>query len=146
MGELLNIRNGLVTTLAACGPYFAGEISTCDLGIMDGVSGCAVMLLPGNSPFTPDRYGTPPARHYDRRWGINGKVYVKDNGDAAGFNARIWQAVEDIYTTLRKDATLNGTADDAVIVNANALGTGFDAQGVNWGVVEFEVRARLFTT
>lgn len=145
MGEFLNFRNALYTHLTTCGPYGTGEVSACDAGILEGVSGCAILLYPGPSEFIPLRFGTRPAREYERTWGARAILYIKDNGDPTGFNSRLWQGVDDIYTTVQKDGTLNGAVDDFIVDNIAPRGEGFDAQGVNWGIIEIALKAQGIT-
>ncbi len=146
MGEFLNIRAGLYSVLTACGPYSAGEVSTCDFGILSGVSGCAIIYMPGSTRINPQAFGRNPARNDDRLWGIEGEIYVKDTGDPTGFIARCWQAPDDFFTTLNKDGTLAGAADDARITQMDYVGEGRDTAGQLFGVIRFTIVAEKITS
>jgi len=145
MGEFLNIRNGLYQVITTCGPYNAGEVSACDFGILSGVSGCAIVYMPGNTRIVPQEFGRNPARGDARAWGIVGEVYVKDTGDPIGFAGRNWQAVDDLWTTLNKDGTLAGAADNAWVPQIDFIGEGRDVHGQLFGVIRFTVIAEKIT-
>ena len=142
MGEFLTIRNALVSHLSACGPYSAGEISTCDFGILSGVSGCAIVMMPGVTNLELLTFRSGPRNDF-RHWGIDGEIYVKDTGDPTGFNARVWQAEDDFYTTINKDGTLGNTSDNTYLSRIGFVGFGElkDSAGQLFGIVRFSVIA-----
>ena len=146
MGEFLTIRNAFVSHLTTCGPYTAGEISTCDFGILSGVSGCAIVAMPGITTLEEMSFRSNPRNDF-RHWGIDGEIYVKDTGDPTGFNARIWQALDDFYTTINKDGTLGGTSDNARLTRLGFVGFGElkDTAGQMFGVVRFNIIADKLT-
>ncbi len=142
--SLSAIRNGICATLTACGPYSASDVSTCDAGILDGVSGCGVLLMPGTTAFDPDRFGINYARGYIAAWGVDGLVYIKDTGDPTGLKARVWQAPDDLFNTISKDSSLqsalgpNGTAR---LTRWQYVGGGEDVAGQFWEVIRFTIEA-----
>lgn len=141
--SLAAVRNGLFTTLTACGPWSAVEISTCCFDPLEHTSGCAVILLPGDSEITPLTFsGGGVTRDYSRTWEIAGTVYVKDTGDPRRVLSRVWQAVDDIYETISKDASLNGSADAAHVARISYNQDQFvEAAGHLWAPVRFTVLA-----
>jgi len=142
--SLASIRNGLVTTLTACGPWIAAEISTCDFGILDHVSGCAIVLLPGESPIEPLSFGGTPARGWRRLWGIKGEMYIKDTGNSASLLSSVWSGHDDLYNTLAKDDSFNDSCQMAALTRLSFAGVGPDVAGQDWAVVRFEITAEEF--
>lgn len=140
------IRNGAFWVLTTCGPWVASEVSTCDFGILEGVSGCGIVFLPGaNTRIDPDRIGRAPARNYLREWHLRGGLYIKFTGDPARLLARVWQGHDDLFNTIAKDDTLNSAA-----CAARLQGLAYNQDTfVNWGgqdfaVVGFDWRAEEF--
>ena len=115
--SLAAIRNGLFTTLTTCGPWDDTEVSTCDFGILESTSACAIVFMPGNSTIEPNHVNNAPARGYLRHWGIGGIGYLKDTGDPELVLARVWQFYDDLYNTVRKDDTLNGAAFSSMLTD-----------------------------
>ena len=107
--SLAAIRNGLYTHLTTCGPFGRTEISTCDFGILDGLSGSGILFLPGATAIIQETYGN----QFVRKWGINGQGFVKDTGDSVGTLSRIWQFHDDLYNTLIKDQSLGSASAQA---------------------------------
>lgn len=144
--SLALIRAGLYTTLTACGPWSGSEVSTCDFGGLERMSGCCITLLPdGQSQITPDSFGTLNSRNYLRAWRIGGKLWIRDDGDPLSTLNRLWLAYDDLYNTLSKDDSLNGTAKAAhVEVIANQFGQFFKMGGQTWKPVDFVVVAEEF--
>ena len=146
--SLIAVRNGIVATLSACGPYSASEISTCSFGPLESVSGCAVIIMPiGDTPLTPDRDDGTNAMNMAVDWEVTGWVYVKDTGQGESTLARIWQAHDDIRDTLVKDNSLQGGigingAARLTSIGWNGLWT--QTGGGLWAPVKFKVRAMEF--
>ena len=141
MSELQDIRDGLVYTLVTFGPYTAGEVSTCDFGIAETVSGCAVVLFPGaGTEFEPLTFG---ASGVDQAtWSIEGAILVKETGDTPAFLARCWQAHDDFRDKLRKDRSLNDTAQFAHVAALSFNPElGREIGGAFFGEIRFRVRA-----
>jgi hypothetical protein len=145
--SLAAIRNGLFRTLTACGPWDETEISTCDFGIIESTSGCALMFLPGTTTITPNRNNNAPARGYLRAWGINGEAYLKDTGDPELVLSRVWQVHDDLYNTIRKDDTLNGAAFSSTLngFSFDINTSGRDVNGQLFFVVGFGMVAEEIT-
>jgi len=140
--SLQAIRNGLVTTLAACGPWAASEISTCSFDVLEHASACAIVILPGpTAEMDPDRFGTP-SRNYVRSWNLQGTLYIRDTGDPAAVLSRTWQGHDDLFNTISKDDTLASSACAARLLRINGLpGQFVEAGGHVWKPVEFIVLA-----
>jgi hypothetical protein len=139
---IIAARNGLVATLSACGPWTAAEISTCDFGIMERVSACAIIITPtGESNIEPLTIGGKAVAFNDLpTWDLTGEVYVRFTGDSPAFLSKIWQAIDDVHKTVKKDRTLGGNVSHAwvtkFIYNVNE---GYDMAGKDYGVVRFKV-------
>ena len=144
--SLQAIRNGLVTTLAACGPWAASEISTCSFDVLEHASACAVVILPGpTSEIDPDRLGSANRRNYLRRWNMTGTLYIRDTGDPVAVLSRTWQGHDDLFNTISKDDSLNGSACAARLLRINGMpGQFVEAGGHLWKPVEFIVEAEEF--
>ena len=146
--SLATIRNSLVGFLAASGPWAASEISTCSFGVLESVSGSAVVLQPGPSsdiaPFTMDGQAAPGA--YIRNWSIRGGLYIKDNGDAESVLGSCWQAHDDLYSTFAKsDRPANSGAQIVYLKRIGFPPANFERYGgALWAVVDFEIAAEEF--
>ena len=138
------IRNGLVSTFAACGPYAASEISSCDFGTLETVSGCAIMVhLMGESPASPLTFGQPANLWI--AWQLGVDVYIRYTGDSPTFLSKVYQAADDMVTTLSKDTTLQSSACYAFLKSiAYDINEGYNMGGVEMGVVHFAVEAHDF--
>ena len=140
-----NLQSGIVLTLTACGPYAASEISTCSFAPLEAVSGCAVIIMPiGDTPTDPNRFGALNQVNLAPDWEATGYVYVKDTGQGESTLGRIWQAYDDIFTTLKKDNSLQGKF--GVNGYARLVGVGWNGLwtqtgGGLWAPVKFKVRA-----
>lgn len=138
---LVAIRNGLVATFTACGPFAANEISTCDFGIMESVSGSCIILSPKRVRPEAMRAGTPPSRGYKRTWTISGTLYIKWS-DPTRMLSQAWQGMDDIYNTISKDDTLQSSACAAQVSDIS-----FDKRftvrkdGNEYLPIEFEIEA-----
>ena len=138
------IRNGIVATLSSCGPFVAREISTCDFGILEGVSGCAVILLPeGESIIEPLTFtGAGNAFSDYAHWNIGGGVYIRFTGDSPKFLSKVWQAMDDIHNTIRKDRTLQSSTCLAYVKSIGFnQSEGYNVGGEDFGVVHFVIEA-----
>ncbi len=144
--SLAAIRAGLYTTLTACGPWAGSEVSTCDFGGRESNSGCCITLLPdGQSPIDPNSMGTFNKRNYTRAWRIGGKLWIRDTGTATVVLDKLWKSYDDIYNTLAKDDSLNGSAEEShVAVIANQFSQFFSMGGQKWKPVDFVVIAFEF--
>lgn len=141
--SLAAVRNGICATLTACGPYSASDVSTCDAGILDGVSGCGVLVIPKDGRFIPSRFGVNNVLSFDSGPRVDGIVYIKDTGDPTGLKARVWQAPDDLFNTLSKDYTLQGNVGKngiAYLEGWSYLGGGEDVAGQFWEVIKFTVK------
>ena len=137
-------RNGLVSFLSTCGPYAASQISTCDYGVMERVSGCGIMLRPdGDSPIENLTKGT--AANYFVGWGIMGELWIRYTGDSPAFLSNVWQGMDDIYNTFAKDVTFLSTACYGVLTGiSHNIGEGMELGGKDYGIVRFKVLIQDF--
>jgi len=142
--SLQAIRNGLFALFTASGPYAATEVSTCDFGIIGDVSTCAIIFMPGaNSYIDPETLGWVRDKHI--YWDIAGRGYIKFDGDATGLLSKVWQIHDDIFGTVNKDDTLQGSACAAAVKSLNFNpDVAVDAAGALWGVVNFRIVAEEF--
>ena len=140
------IRNGLFATLTACGPYAAAEISACSFDVLEATAACAITYFPnGISEIEPDRQGTYNSRNYYRTWRIGGTLWLRDTGDPQALLGRIWQGYDDLFNTLSKDDSLNGSACAARLASISTERDRFwEAGGHLWKPVEWTVIAEEF--
>lgn len=142
------IRNGIARTLTACGPWENSDISACSFDPMEATnSGCAIIFQPvGVSTIEPLALGTLNARAYMRTWRIGGVLYIRDTGDPQHLLGRIWQGYDDLYNTLSKDDSLNGSCDEAHLesITNRGMGTFVDLGGQLWKPIEFSIVATEF--
>ena len=146
--SLVSVRNGLVTTLAACGPYLAKEISTCDFGIIAVSAGSAIIITPtGDSNIElATMGGNAVALNEYPVWEITGEVYVAYRGDSPTFLSKIWSGIDDIRTTVGKDVTLAGQASFARITKFHFnINEAYDISGIDYGVFRFQLEAYDYT-
>ncbi len=130
--SLQAIRNGIFTTLTACGPYAANEISTCAFDVLESSSACAVTFFAGkNTTFEEMTFGKSATDI--RHWSIEGSVWVKSTGNVENILAATWQAHDDLFNTLKKDRTMNGAARNAHVTSMSYdPETAYDAGGQVW--------------
>lgn len=142
--SLQNIRNGLYQILTTCGPYAVSEVSTCAFDVLETTSACAIVFTPGgDTTFEPLTMGAGATDV--RIWSIRGGVYVKDTGDPKLFYDRCWKAHDDLFSTVKKDRTLNGTAQRGMIRSMAFNPTlGVEAAGAYWGVIDFQLTAEEY--
>lgn len=143
--SLQNIRNGIITTLAASGPWIAAELSTCDFGVMEQVSACAIVLMPGTATTVEPEAMNAPGRYYFRRWDISGRLYIKDTGDPRKLLSLCWQGHDDLFNTLSKDDSAAGQAQEMHLKSLSFdPDTYVNAAGADWAIVKFGVEALEF--
>jgi len=142
--SIAGIRDGLMALLSASGPWAASEISACAFDVLEQSSGCAIVLMPGpTSTIEPYRMGNP--RGYLRRWGMQGTVYIKDNGDPTLLLSKLWQAHDDLYSTISKDDTLQASACAAALTGVSYRKGDFEeVAGALWATVDFTIEADEF--
>src|SRR3990167_749572 len=108
--SLSDIREGLYYTLHVWGPWLASEISTCDFGILETATTCAIVFMPStDSSFEETGFGTSDSSDTNV-WSIEGGLYIKDTGDPRALLNKVWLGHDDLRNTFRKDRRLNGTA------------------------------------
>ena len=128
--SLSDIREGLYYTLQVWGPWLASEISTCDFGILETVTACAIVFMPST-----DSSDTST-------WSIEGGLYIKDTGDPRALLDRVWQGHDDLRDTFRKDRRLNGAADNAILMSMSFDPTiALEAGGALWAQVMWKIQA-----
>ena len=144
--SLQAIRTGLMQTLTACGPWSTTEVSSCSFDPLEHVSACAIIIQPGpTSEIDPDRLGSANRRNYLRRWNLTGTLYIRDTGDPVAVLSRTWQGHDDLFDTISKDDSLNGSACAARLLRINGMpGQFVEAGGHLWKPVEFIIEAEEF--
>jgi len=140
--SLQNIRDGLYTTLYTWGPFAASEISTCAYDVLETANTCAIVFLPGETTFEPLTYGASATDQ--QTWGIDGEIYIKDTGDPKMLSARVWQAHDDFYDTVRKDRSLDGTAQFGRLTRMAFSPFLFEAGGQGWARIEWTVEVLTY--
>jgi len=140
------IRDGLYTTLTACGPYDAQQISTCSFDPLQATSSCAICFFPGtNSTFEQMTFGN--AATDARHWSIDGAIYIKDNGDPLRLLSMAWKAHDDFFSTVKKDRSLNGTAADAFVTAMSYdPAVGVENGGAFWAIITWKLTAEEYDT
>lgn len=141
------VRAGLYTTLTACGPYLGSEVSSCDFGGLEstGAGSCLTFFPDGVSQIDPIALGTFNHRNNQRAWRIGGTVWLRDSGQATKVLNGLWQAYDDIYNTISKDDSLNGSCQEAHVAQiANQFGQFVNMGGQLWKPVNFAVVALEF--
>ena len=146
--SIASIRAGLYTLLSASGPYAASNISACSYDVIEATNaGCAIVFQPvGVSVIEPLAMGDYNSRAYQRNWRIGGTLYIRDTGDPTHILGRIWQGYDDLYNTISKDDSLNGTCQEAHLESITNRGVNVfvDMGGQLWKPVEFSVLATEF--
>ena len=140
--SLSDIREGLYYTLQVWGPWLASEISTCDFGILETVTACAIVFMPStDSSFDETGFGTSDSSDTST-WSIEGGLYIKDTGDPRALLDRVWQGHDDLRDTFRKDRRLNGAADNAILMSMSFDPTiALEAGGALWAQVMWKIQA-----
>ena len=145
--SLAAIRAGLYTTFTACGPYLGSEVSTCDFGGLEstGAGSCLTFFPDGNSPLEPISFGTCNVFNYKREWHIGGTVWLRDGGTPTKILNEIWLAYDDLFNTIKKDASLNNSCQGAYLAQiANQFGNFVKMGGQVWKPINFTVIAFEF--
>src|SRR3990167_1643073 len=86
MTTLAVLRNGLFSTFTACGPYSATQISTCDYGVIERSTGCALFFKPEEGSFEPITFGN--TGNVSTKYGtiiFEGECYIQFTGDVPVF-------------------------------------------------------------
>ena len=140
--SLADIREGLYYTLQVWGPWLASEISTCDFGILETATACAIVFMPStDSSFEETGFGTSDSSDTNV-WSIKGGLYIKDTGDPRALLNKVWLGPDDLRNTFRKDRRLNGTADNAVLMSMSFDPTiALEAGGALWAQVLWKIQA-----
>ena len=140
--SLADIREGLYYTLQVWGPWLASEISTCDFGILETATACAIVFMPStDSSFEETGFGTSDSSDTNV-WSIEGGLYIKDTGDPRALLNKVWLGHDDLRNTFRKDRRLNGTADNAVLMSMSFDPTiALEAGGALWAQVLWKIQA-----
>ena len=138
--SLADIRDGLYYTLQVWGPWTANEISTCDFGILETVSSCAIVFMPGgDSSFEEIGMGTTGLD--TMKWSIEGGLYIKDTGDPRALLSKVWQGHDDLRNTLANDRMLNGKADNGVLTGMSFDPTiAIEAGGALWAQIIWKMQ------
>ena len=146
---LQTIRDGLIATIVSQGKWNADQVSACDFGIAT-LSGSCVVLQPGpGSMVSPLAFGVSAcggSRLKKKIWDIAGMVLVKDPGTATDFLGKLWQACDDIYTSINADDTLNGAAQAANItmISRPSIDSFIAGEGADFGFITFGVIAEEY--
>ena len=139
------IRNGTARTFSSCGPWLDAEISTCSFDPLEFTSSCAIVFLPGtDSRIEADRLARGP-RNYHRYWKVAGTLYIKDTGDPKRLLSLVWQGHDDLFNTISKDDSLNGSACAAQLTRLSYNKNTFvSMHGHDWAVVDWDIVAEEF--
>lgn len=145
---IANMRNGVLDVLVSSGKWTRSEISGCDFGVAVN-SACAVILQPGpDSRITPLDFGTfgsaaCGARDKRREWRISGILLIKDRGNPELMLGDLWQGVDDLYTALSVDDSLNGMACVATLetISRPTMDSFIEAGGIDYGFLTFSLVA-----
>ena len=72
-------------------------------------------------------------------------LYIRDTGDPVAVLSRTWQGHDDLFDTISKDDSLNGSACAARLLRINGMpGQFVEAGGHLWKPVEFIIEAEEF--
>lgn len=139
------IRDGLYTTLTACGPYDTTAVSACSFDPLEGLSACAIVFTPGTDTTIEQlTFGNQSGTDY-ARWSIMGSVYLKDTGDPRALLSKAWQAHDDFRATVAKDRSLNNSAANAQVVRfIFDPSAGVQAGGQYWAEIKWAIIAEEF--
>lgn len=140
-------RTGLYSTLTTCGPWTPQEVSSCDFGILEQSTGCAIVFTPtGESSIEPlTMSGTNVGITDYAFWNITGELYIRFTGATPPFLSKVWQGIDDIHATIKKDRTLQGNVQHARVKGFTYnINEGFDIGGEDFGVVRFTVEVQDF--
>ncbi len=145
MTAFTTLRNGVAQTLAACGPYSATQISTCDYGVVERSSGCAIMFNFDEADFEPITYDE---NNTAAEFGVikfNGEEYIQFGGDGQAYLAKVWGAIDDLRTTFKKDHHLQGSACRAWVSKFKYnIDEGYEMGGKDWGLIRFTLTIQDF--
>ena len=137
MTNFATLRNGAVATLVASGPYSAEQISTCDYGVVERSSGCAIIIHPEEGDFEPVTFGGQA--NVSDKWAVvkfNIENYIQFTGDSQKYLNDVWTAMDDLKTTYGKDDTLQSSACFAWLSNIRFnIDEGYEMGGKDWGLV-----------
>ena len=146
MTTLATLKAGLYNTFTACGPYDAAQISTCDYGVIERSTGCALFFKPEEGSFEPITFGN--TNNVSTKYGtirFEGECYIQFTGDVPVFLGSVWTAIDDLRTTIGKDDTLQSTACMAHLSEFEYRpDEGYEMGGKDWGVVHFKVTIQDF--
>ena len=138
------ILGGAYNTFVACGPYDVSQVSTCDYGVVERASGCALMLHYLDEDSTVVTYrgkGLTVTEEIDMR--LRGELYIQFTGDGQSFLAKIPQARDDIKATIRKDTSLQSSACFAWANHFEYdINEGYEMGGTDWGVLRFDIAVK----
>ena len=139
------LRNGVTQTLVACGPYSVLQVSTCDYGVVERSSGCAIMFNFDEADFEPITYG---ANNQPTKFGVakfNGECYIQFGGDGQAYLGKVWTAIDDLRATFDKDDSLQGSACMAWVSRFKYnIDEGYEMGGKDWGLVRFTLTIHDF--
>ena len=134
------IKTGLYTHLTTCGPWGTQEVSTCDFGIIEQASGCAIVLHPtGEHTIEPLTFrGTGKSTGKSIHWAFEGGLYIRFTGDPRTFLSRVYTGIDNIQTTLDKDDTLGVSTSQVSLTNIRYnVNEGYRMGDQDFGVVHF---------
>ena len=140
MTTLATLRAGIVSTMTACGPYDAAQVSTCDYGIIGQTSGCAIIVHYGpeenSEPQTFSGGGTTHVLLDTIQF--TGECFIQYTGDDRKFLSDVYTARDDIKTTFKKDVKLQSSACLAWVSGFRYnIDESYEMGGKDWGVLRF---------
>lgn len=134
------LRNGIVSTLTTCGPYDSAQISSCDYGILERNSGCAVIVHYGpEENIEPITYGgTIDQSTKFKVIQFTGECFIRFTGDVQKFLGDVYRARDDLDATFAKDDTLQSSACFGYVSGYRYnIDEGYNMGGKDWGVLRF---------
>ena len=139
--SLTTVRNAVYQLLTTCGPFGAQEVSTCDFGILSGVSGCAIIFHPDGDSLVEQLTFAGNGRSGAQAitWNFRGNLFLRFNGNSPCMLGQIYQGVDDIQQTFAKsEKGVSTTASMLRLTGFNYnIDQGFEMDGVEFGLVTF---------
>ena len=136
------LRSGILATLSACGPYSTTQISTCDYGILERSSGCAILIHYGpeeNSEPTTFRGADTDVSMFDVIQ-FQGECYIQFIGNPQKLLSDVYQARDDIKATFHKDVKLQSSACFAYLSGFRYnIDEAYEMGGKEWALLRFQL-------
>lgn len=135
------IKAGLYSTMVSCGPFDQSQVSTCDYGVVERATGCALIIHYLDEEADEITYrgkGLTVTEFITMRF--QGEGYIQFTGDSQKFLANVTQLRDDIKSTIRKDTSLQSSACFAWAQSFSYnIDEGYEMGGKDWGILRFIV-------